>query len=274
MFLPNKYTAWYYAIVTNKNNRKKKEGTYYEKHHIIPESLGGSNAKTNLVLLTAREHFICHVLLTKMLKDQMKIKMEYALFRIAIRTPHKMTSRVYTALREAHAKNVSAKHKGKIVSEATRQKISVGNKGKIITEEQRLAISKRFKGKVFTQEHKDKIGKAHKGKIGWNRGIPMSDENKKALSLANSGTSHYLYGKTPSIVTRAKLSEAGKGRAMSDKNKKILKEINTGKEHSQETKEKIAKSLIGRKRTPESIAKQFETRKLNRLKELNPLSLL
>ena len=32
---------------------------YYEKHHIQPKSLGGSNKKENLVRLTAREHFIC-----------------------------------------------------------------------------------------------------------------------------------------------------------------------------------------------------------------------
>lgn len=34
--------------------------TYTEKHHIIPKSLGGDNSKTNLVVLTGRQHFICH----------------------------------------------------------------------------------------------------------------------------------------------------------------------------------------------------------------------
>lgn len=38
---------------------------YYENHHIIPRSLNGSNSSENLVLLTAREHFICHWLLVK-----------------------------------------------------------------------------------------------------------------------------------------------------------------------------------------------------------------
>lgn len=38
---------------------------YTETHHIIPKSVGGSNDKSNLVCLTAREHFIAHLLLTK-----------------------------------------------------------------------------------------------------------------------------------------------------------------------------------------------------------------
>jgi hypothetical protein len=44
--------------------RSKKHG-YFEKHHIVPRSMGGTNKKTNLVLLTAREHFIAHHLLHK-----------------------------------------------------------------------------------------------------------------------------------------------------------------------------------------------------------------
>ncbi len=38
---------------------------YTENHHIVPRSLGGNDDKSNLVKLTAREHFICHYLLTK-----------------------------------------------------------------------------------------------------------------------------------------------------------------------------------------------------------------
>ena len=38
---------------------------YKEKHHIVPRSLGGSDEADNIVVLTAREHFIAHLLLTK-----------------------------------------------------------------------------------------------------------------------------------------------------------------------------------------------------------------
>lgn len=48
-------------------NRKKNMGTYYENHHILPKSLypNWKNKKSNKVLLTAREHFLCHYLLCK-----------------------------------------------------------------------------------------------------------------------------------------------------------------------------------------------------------------
>lgn len=50
--------------------RKIKEPSdYKEKHHIIPRCLNGSDKKDNLIYLTAREHFICHLLLVKIYKN-------------------------------------------------------------------------------------------------------------------------------------------------------------------------------------------------------------
>jgi len=46
-------------------NRIKGNGIYYERHHIIPQCMGGTNTDDNLVLLTAREHFLCHRLLVR-----------------------------------------------------------------------------------------------------------------------------------------------------------------------------------------------------------------
>lgn len=41
------------------------DGEYSEVHHKIPRSLGGSDDDNNLVRLTAREHYIAHLLLVK-----------------------------------------------------------------------------------------------------------------------------------------------------------------------------------------------------------------
>lgn len=43
--------------------RYKGNGTYYELHHIIPRCCGGTNAKSNLVLLTLYEHLQAHWLM-------------------------------------------------------------------------------------------------------------------------------------------------------------------------------------------------------------------
>jgi 5-methylcytosine-specific restriction endonuclease McrA len=77
LFIDNKYTNWYYEIIHNAQNRITTG--YIEKHHIIPRSLGGSNELSNIVRLTAREHYICHYLLTKMTTSKDKIKMFHAL---------------------------------------------------------------------------------------------------------------------------------------------------------------------------------------------------
>lgn len=46
-------------------NRIKSDEVYYERHHIIPKHMNGSDELDNLVLLTFREHIIAHFLLWK-----------------------------------------------------------------------------------------------------------------------------------------------------------------------------------------------------------------
>jgi len=60
----SKYSKWYEALIYKAKNRTI-EG-YVETHHIIPRSFGGNDSKSNLVKLTAREHYIAHALLWKM----------------------------------------------------------------------------------------------------------------------------------------------------------------------------------------------------------------
>lgn len=102
----------YRNIYSNIVERAKKETEYgkrslgyFEKHHILPKSLGGSNDEENLVKLTAREHFICHWLLVKMYNkgSQERKKMLYALWRMKngslYHKEHYINSRAYETLR-------------------------------------------------------------------------------------------------------------------------------------------------------------------------------
>jgi hypothetical protein len=57
------YQRIYNEIVERGKNRTLKG--YKEVHHIKPRCVGGNNTKANLVELTAREHFLCHWLLTR-----------------------------------------------------------------------------------------------------------------------------------------------------------------------------------------------------------------
>jgi 5-methylcytosine-specific restriction endonuclease McrA len=69
------YQKIYDAIIEKARLRDKFEG-YYEKHHIIPRSLGGLDTQENLVKLIFKEHFICHRLLTRIYSNE--VKMHYA----------------------------------------------------------------------------------------------------------------------------------------------------------------------------------------------------
>lgn len=61
--LDNKYRSWYYNIIY----RAKLRTEYFEGewHHIFPRFFGGDDNDSNLVKLTFKEHYICHLLLIK-----------------------------------------------------------------------------------------------------------------------------------------------------------------------------------------------------------------
>lgn len=80
MFLNNKYTALYYKIIASAQERNhiKILNDGYQTHHIIPRCFGGTNDVTNLVVLTYKEHRVCHRLLINMTSSDAKYKMMYA----------------------------------------------------------------------------------------------------------------------------------------------------------------------------------------------------
>lgn len=196
--LTNKYSRVYYKITSNAKQRIT-EG-YTERHHIVPQSLGGSDDKENLVELTAREHFICHWLLIKMTESENRSKMLYALNgmkaenRYQQRYHTKITARVYEKYRIEHAENHSKVMKSKklvpwnkggaVLSEEQRKRISDAAKNrKPLSPEARAKGNEKRKGKKRSEETKLKMSLAAKGKP---KG-PMSEEQKLARSITMTG---------------------------------------------------------------------------------------
>jgi len=58
------YFLVYQKLIAKAKERVCPEG-YVERHHILPRALGGTDDSSNLVALTAKEHFVAHVLLAK-----------------------------------------------------------------------------------------------------------------------------------------------------------------------------------------------------------------
>ena len=192
----NKYTTWYMAI-TDRARTRKLEG-YTERHHVIPKSLNGTDDKDNLVDLTAREHFICHWLLTKMYTGEAKSKMIYALngmkrnskFTQRYETP--VTSRVYENLKKEFSIVHSATMKGRDpwnrgipITEEQREKNRIAATGKKRSAEAiAKAVAKQL-GQKRSEETKLKMSLSAKGKP---KG-PMSEENKLKISQGTKGKS-------------------------------------------------------------------------------------
>ena len=159
MYLTNKYSKWYNNIVSAARARTAVTG-YTEKHHIIPKSLGGTNNKSNLVVLTAREHFVCHWLLTKMTTGTAKIKMWNAMRIIFVKSKgqerYSLTSRKYEVIRRQCSVALKGTQTGK----------NNGNYGKRWTEEQRAKMRghTRNVGRIRSAESNNKQSASMKGK--------------------------------------------------------------------------------------------------------------
>jgi|LakMenEpi06Jul12_1017403.scaffolds.fasta_scaffold00518_1 hypothetical protein len=114
MFEENKYSKWYDNIIKHAKRRAILRSYFDgEYHHIIPKSLGGTDDKQNIVKLTYREHFVCHLLLTKMCKDKsQKAKMCWALHRLTFSRNY-FGSYQYEITRKVHIKNFTENHPSK-----------------------------------------------------------------------------------------------------------------------------------------------------------------
>ena len=143
MFLDNKYTKWYYSLITKASNerRKKHNSNYYEKHHIIPKCLHGSNCKDNLVLLTAREHFICHKFLCKMVSNKKEIYLlKTALSYFMNNTKRNLSSKYIEEVRRIQSENKKNQipwNKGIPHTEETKKKIGLKNSRSTLTDKGR-----------------------------------------------------------------------------------------------------------------------------------------
>lgn len=113
MFIQNKYSTWYFNLV-EKAKQRSKPTEYTEVHHIIPKSMGGTNAKNNLITLTCKEHFIAHLLLTK-ITDGINLHKAFCALSVLIKTRNNTkdykNSRLYEAAKKYTALHASAQMK-------------------------------------------------------------------------------------------------------------------------------------------------------------------
>jgi len=158
---------------------------YVEKHHILPKSLGGSDDLKNLVTLTAREHFLAHLLLAKHYGGTQWTAV--VLFKTKKRTY--LNSRLYEKAKTESRKALSLKKLGKKFSDETKKKMSSSQKGRILSAESKLKISlarklnpspAAHKLAMNSKEIKEKISSSLKNRI-------VSDDTRRKQSEIRMG---------------------------------------------------------------------------------------
>lgn len=88
-------------------------GIYTERHHITPRCMGGSDESFNLVDLTAREHFIAHLLLLKIYPKQYGLIKAVNMMCCIGNGQQRLQNRMYSWLKEKLSKEFSANQLGK-----------------------------------------------------------------------------------------------------------------------------------------------------------------
>jgi len=227
------YSAVYCALIERRRQHALQDSVYGEVHHVIPKSEGGDDSKENLVRLSAREHYIAHLLLAKIYDD---VKMYSALTYMQTHRHKnrifKFNSHLYEKLREEFGRKISTSYKGR----------HYYNNGKI--EVKRFECPEGFvpgrmqysekalqNMKLGSQSEKHKAAsRANFQKAAaMNKGKPFSEEHRHKISEAVKGEKNGMYRKTLSKEARDKISKAHKGKPKSKETKAKMKANNANK---------------------------------------------
>lgn len=198
-----------------------------EKHHILPQSMGGKNEKHNIIYISSKAHFILHLLLWKAYRNR---EMSYALHCMRGKSKSngryfKLTSRQYSNLKSDFKKT------------AIRGK-DHWNYGRKHTEEAKQNMSKAQKGSKRRKHTLEERKKMSENSV-W-RGV--------------TGENHPNFGNPsgwkPSDEQRKKLSESHKGKTISEEAKQNMSKAQKGRKVSNEVRQKISdarKGVVNRK---------------------------
>ncbi len=173
----------YYGLMKWASGRKRRKGVYYERHHVIPKSLGGTENKKNLVYLTAVQHYQAHKLLVGFLTGRKRLKMICALKRFTgdTRRDRRISESEYRRVKIAHAEAVSILQRGKVAGEESRKKMSASQKARY------------------------QANPTH-----W-RGRSHTSKTRKKMSKAQGGTRNGFYGRSHTKSVRKRISNTLKG---------------------------------------------------------------
>lgn len=186
-----KYAAWYIRLI--EACRYPHGDIYTEKHHILPQCLYPEHAteKSNIIRLSAREHFIAHLLLYKAFPTSRKLT--FAFFAMTSQKSanqqrdYTINSTIYRTVKEKvrplQVENGSLALAGKVISKNTISGlIEVVSKPDFDLHDHLIGHA-RGVTRTFTEEHKAAMRKPH-------RSVPKTEAHKAAISASHKGKTH------------------------------------------------------------------------------------
>ena len=202
------YKGIYDAICERGQVRLIDETKYYEKHHIIPKCMGGTDDATNLTILTYREHFLVHWILHRIHPDNKELG--YAFFAMTLdkygNRNHTISARALEEAKKAYiSSRIGSQHseetkqkirksclgrpsgnKGIKASQSARQKMAVAKLGRKRTDEECEAISN-GKREWYKNNESYRTGKSFRHKTKWWDAAIRTERMDKVKILYETG---------------------------------------------------------------------------------------
>lgn len=153
------YAKHYERLVDRARNRSILPGVYFEKHHIIPRCMGGTDDLQNIIKLFPEEHYVAHQLLIKIYPENKKLA--FAAQMMTVKTIHQSRNNKMYGWIKTRVSVAMSEH---VRTEEHNRKISLAMMGHSHT-----------RGMRKSEEHKRKMSLAKKNK-------PKSAEHRASLS--------------------------------------------------------------------------------------------
>lgn len=212
------YQKHYDLLIQRAKSRNKPEG-YTEKHHIVPRCMGGTNAYSNIAVLTAEEHFVAHQLLVKIYPNERGLI--YGARRLAC-AGKVGSNKHYAWIRKRFAIQASLQHRGKKRTAEHSEKLRLINTGHVMPQHVREALQRANCGVPRSIETREKLRRAntlrmqcpaqreHISKM--NKGRVLSVETRAKISAAHKGNRSGMLGKKHTAETIEKMRASAKAR--------------------------------------------------------------
>lgn len=213
------YQKHYNTLIERARNRVLMG--YFETHHVVPKCLSGTDNASNLVDLTAEEHYVAHQLLIKIHPDSTKLAYAALLMSTA-----------------AHAGRTQNKLYGWLKRRIAVSK-SVDFSGKIWTEKQNSNRSETVKAQWADPEFR--AARSAVIREGLKSRRPISPDKKAELSAAQSERTKARW-QNPEY--RAAQAAKNRARRMTEDQRAAVSERMKGRVHSDSAREKMRASRL------------------------------